>query len=220
MAGIADVMAIPTNVMAVGGQVGGLINQMQGIQRSITQKMTMTNVFSILTVLFAIGKCLFTFFDMIYSILKWLFYDFPIWFATFYILWLLEYIICSFDKIMMLPKCFLWYGLDTASWIVYLPFRFVFWLLDSIMFSGKPEAGKKYPPIQQMEHDFWCFMDDVDHFVHDKNSESLGTGFHIIHFPDSVMHTCYRCKIRKWKSMPKSPVSKVLGFMKCITRPF
>lgn len=217
---LSDAMAVPTNIMAIGGQIGGIINQLMGAIRSQVQKLSFFNILTLVTSIFAIGKCIFGFFDMIFSVLKWGIYEFPMWLFTFYMFWFFEFVTCSFDKMMQLPKCFLWYGLDTATWIMYLPFRFVFWLMDELIYAGRSKPGNKYPPVQQMEHNVWNFLDDIDHFIHDKGGGNLGTGFHLIHFPDSVMSTCYRCKIRKWKSGPALPMDKVLSFFRCITGPF
>jgi len=102
-------------------------------------------------------------------------------------------------SISKLPKCFLWYALDTMGWIIYLPFRFVFWVLDYFI----PEIK-----MTEKEHKGWDFLDEIDYFLHGPNGnwfmdqyadksppnpdpDSLNLEFHVIHFPNSVMETCY-----------------------------
>lgn len=209
MAGFLSDALAPLNLFkGIESSIMGVISKIQSMIRQAVQKSTMMSVFQIFAVVFAIGKCIFAFFDLFVGLLMWAFY-FIIWFPSKFIPWFAMFTWCTINKILMLPRCFLWYGLDTAGWALYLPFRFTFWLLDQIFDIG----------LVKMEHDVWCFLDDIDHFIHD-SGDGLGTGFHIIHFPDSVMKTCYSCDVGDYPPGPTFPIDKLMKFFKCIVAPF
>jgi len=130
-----------------------------------------------------------------FELFKYIF-NFCIWLFIYFLPWLGQYFECAFEKIVSLPKCFFWYILECISWVVYLPFRIVFWLIDYLFNIG----------LEQLIHDyFWCILEDIDKFIHDEGEGSLGTGIHIIHFPDSVMDKCYNCHIKPiGKKMPST----------------
>jgi hypothetical protein len=116
------------------------------------------------------------------------------WGTTIFLPWFAKFFSCMVDTLFALPKCFLWYGLDIAGRILYLPFRFIFFMLDTFI-SGfeSDENGNKIKIFEDFDHSLWCLLDDLDHYIH--NKEGLGTGMHIIHFQDSIMTKCYKCKI-------------------------
>ena len=184
---------------------------------------------------------------MLVDTLKWTFVDFPKWLFTpwptnifnvqsdvdkaGFIPWIVRFIMCTAYKIAHFPKCFLWYALDTFGWILYLPFKFLFWILDTILDIGMVEK----------EHAAWNFFDEIDYFVHGpmdnwfkdqyvdgknmdtKNPDpenSLNLGLHLIHFPDSVMETCYGMKYAKLAKIRNFPLDKFMDFMKCAISPF
>lgn len=133
-------------------------------------------------------NCLLAFINFIIELFAYIFKFFA-WFFTAFLPWIGQYIECAFMKITNITKCFPWYALDCFIWVVCLPFRFLLWLIDSIFNLG----------IQEIIHDyFWCPLEDLDKFIHD----DLDTGVHIIHFPDSVMATCYECKTSSFPLMP------------------
>ena len=94
------------------------------------------------------------------------------------------------------------------------------------------------------EHDVWCFLDDIDYFLHGPvdneflddyanngemlemhasktpDPESMNTGFHIIHFPDDVMRTCYQVNNYSLANLKTFPLKSFVDFMKCATQPF
>lgn len=209
-------------------QIGNLLNKLRFIQ--------------IVAFIIAIGKCLFKAFDAIVKVsiwigyfVVWLFYPWPPGLFDFntqrevtsgFLPWLVRFIICTSYKIMNFPKCFLWYTLDTAGWIFYLPFRFLFWLIDSILDIG----------LVKLEHDGWCFLDDLDYFIHgpkdnyfmyqyeDQNvptpdPESLNTGYHIIHFPDTVMEKCYALNYYGLADLAQFPGKELAAFFRCALNP-
>lgn len=155
-----------------------------------------------------ICKCFFQLGDLIVKLFKFVF-AFIAWFFPMFIPWFLQFVTCTISKIMHLPQCFMWYGLDTAGWIFYLPFRLLFWILDEMLFSGKPI-------IVKAEHDMWESMYKFDNYVHD----GLGTGLHLFHFPDSVTKTCYQCKIDNYPPGPTFPFKEIEKFIQCILTPF
>ena len=64
--------------------------------------------------------------------------------------------------------------------------------------------------------------------INDKNnnesitydSNSLNLGFHIFHFPNSVMETCYRATGYKLADLDSYPIDDFNRFLKCISSPF
>lgn len=178
------------------------------VQRKLEHEYSMMKVFYLITTLLLIGKCFFLFGDLFVKLFKWTFL-FTGWFFSKFIPWFFKFLTCAFSKLMSLPQCLLWYGLDTACWIFYLPFRFMFWILDEILFSGKPT-------IVAAEHNMWKYMYQLDNYVHD----GLKTGIHIFHYPDSVIATCYSCDIDSYPPSPSFPFKAIEKFIQCILTPF
>ncbi len=240
MAGfMADAMAIPNMIMSQLGNVFTQIGDLIG-------KYMMFNIIGIVII---IGKCIFSaimfaveFFIWIFYFFIWLVYPFPLDLMkpkqgdekdpAGLVWWLIRYIIVIAYKVINLPKCFVWYFVDTAAWTMYLPFRFVFWVLDSFLGLG----------IVKAEHKTWDFLNQIDYFLHgkpavnyfeyqytgkrrplDKNGVeegTLGTGAHIIHFPDSVMRLCYSISPYRLAYLKPFPMKAFTDFMKCATNPF
>jgi hypothetical protein len=240
MAGfMADAMAIPNMVMS---QIGNVFTQ---IGDFVGKYM----MFEIIAIVIIIGKCIFSaimfvveFFIWIFEFLVWLIMPFPLDLMTpkhgdeqvssGFIWWLVRYIIVIAYKVINIPKCFIWYFIDTATWTMYLPFRFIFWVLDSLLGLG----------IVKAEHKAWDFLDQIDYFLHgkpdinwfetqytgkrnpvDKNGVeegTLGTGGHIIHFPDSVMRLCYSISPYRLAKLKPFPIKAFMDFMKCAMNPF
>jgi len=160
--------------------------------------------------------------------------------------WMLRYLVLFIYGIILFPKCFIWFILNTGTWLLYTPFRFIFWMIDAI-------TGVK---IVKMEHDFWNFLNSIDYFVHgpknnfflkhftslrkpvkdpimgaieykeftytsvsgnevsidiidgpittlEDDKDSLNLGFHIIHFPDSIMELCFSANPYRLAVFPK-----------------
>ena len=196
--------SIGNGITSVGKQIGGGITSV-GKTASNGFGSILGKLKDIFNKIKTIFNCLTAFFNFIGEIFKYS-VSFSIWFFTKFVPWVSQYLECMFYKIISLPKCFLWYFLDTASYILYLPIRFGLWLIDATLNVG----------IQKIEYDIWCFLEDIDKFIHntpnlnngDENDDhSLGTGIHIIHFPDSVTERCYNCRV---SSFPKIPSTKNL----------
>jgi hypothetical protein len=110
------------------------------------------------------------------------------------LIWAVTGFMCGLTGIFNLPKCFLWYLLEWIGWVIYLPFRLLFSLMDSAMHYI---IGKKM--VVDIEHKIWCFLEDLDKYIH------KSTKIHIIHYPDSVVKKCYTCKMPIFPKLPKFP---------------
>jgi hypothetical protein len=84
-----------------------------------------------------------------------------------------SYIICGFTRILTLPKCFGYYLLEIIGHILYIPFAFGFWLLG----------------LGWLEKQIWDLIDKIDCAFYS------ATGFHLIHYSDTIIKNCYSCKI-------------------------
>jgi hypothetical protein len=89
-----------------------------------------------------------------------------------------SYLECGAIKIATLPQCMGWYLLEIIGYILYIPFAFFFWLFS----------------LQSIEKMIWDVLEDIDCFFH------ASTGYHLIHYSDSIIKKCYKCKLKK---MPK-----------------
>ena len=215
--------------------------------------------FQIIAFIIIIGKCLFAAFNFVIKFLIWLFKDFILWMfmgdkdawknlmnpkrddgriKACFLCWMIRYIIVIAYKVTTFPKCFLWYFLDTAGWIIYLPFRFIFWGIDWLMNIG----------LVTVEHKSWDFLDQIDYFVHGrpqdnyfmyqyspsdpnidsdgntlvdgKDPNTMGLGMHLIHFPDSVMFQCYSISPFSLMNFPPFPMDEFIAFVSCLMKPF
>lgn len=226
-----------------------------GIQDAIKFIMDKKNWFSIFKYAIGILTIATTLITLLFDFSKWLFKDVTLWFwggpwddiinmkpkkpsdkaepaSAGLILFCVRYIIVFFYKLISFPKCFLWYFLDTFGWVMYLPFRFVFWLIDWMLGIG----------IVKQEIKAWNFLDQIDYFVHGipmsnyfmyqynptsdttdsdgkplkngKDPNTLQLGFHIIHFPDSVMYQCYSMAPFTLRKFPPYPKMRVDSFIK------
>jgi hypothetical protein len=204
--------------------------------------------FQIIMIIIIIGKCIFlaltfgikAFMFFFTGFIPWLFTPWPKDYfnpkkndetvAVGLIPYVIRYIIVIAISVMNIPKCILWYALDTLGWIVYLPFRCAFWLIDYIFDMG----------ITKMEHKAWNFLDEIDYFLHgpvgnwfiyhyadipDPNipdPNSLNLGFHFIHFPNSVMETCFSISPYSLANCKgaKDVLNAFNAFMSCAMSPF
>ena len=235
------IQATMNYVQTVYGNVIGMFNTALAQIAGILNKM---RFMALIAFVIAIGKCFFKGLGAIVDLGTWIGYFFVWLFMPWppglfdfktqhdvtagFVPWMVRFIMCTAYKVISFPKCFLWYGLDIAGWIFYLPFRFLFWLIDSILDIG----------LVKLEKDTWCFLNDLDYFLHgpadnyfmyqyakeDSNAptpdpESLNTGYHFIHFPDSVMEKCYALNYFGLDDLPEFPFSKLTAFVKCALNP-
>jgi len=108
--------------------------------------------------------------------------------------WAVKGFMCGLMGIINLPKCFLWYLLEWIGWVFYLPWRFLFFLMDG---AANAIIGKKV--VVDFEHKVWCFLEEMDKYIHKRYK------MHIIHYPDSVVEKCYTCRMPKFPSLPAFP---------------
>jgi hypothetical protein len=150
--------------------------------------------------------CFGLFVSMILQIIMWFLQCAIMWLPLF-IVWLLEFAICAFTKLMNIPNCFLWYGLEIAGKILYLPFRLTFFVLDLIFQT----MGISFS-IQGIMDKVWWFIDDIDHALFDS-----GSGFHIVHYPEEINDRCYRCTIPDFPPLPYFfPMPAINQFTQCV----
>jgi hypothetical protein len=227
--------------------VQGIVNEIQSAMKFIV---SLSYFGQIIMMVVIIGRCIFAAFQFVIEFCIWIF-DFLKWMIlpwpsnlmnprrddvnkkAGFICWLIRYIIVIAYKITSLPKCFLWYFLDTAGWVLYLPFRFVFWAIDFMLNIG----------MQKMEKDIWYFLDEIDYFLHGKpgsnyfmfhydpnppprldakgnDLDAMNLGFHIIHFPNSVMEQCYSLSPYSLARLAKFPIGAFEAFISCAMNPF
>ena len=152
----------------------GVVNIIEnGIEKVIDD---VENIINTIETLF---RCTIAFFNFISALFiysadfcKWIFLDLLPWIG--------QYIECTFQKIISIPKCIFWYLLDASIFTISIPFRFIFWLL-------RMEKIIKDYVLNPLEK--------LDAYIHDEGPKNLNTGIHIIHFPDSVTDKCYICRI-------------------------
>jgi len=159
----------------------------------------------LITMFIKLVLCSGQFFVMIFRLILWIIMCAVQW-LPFFIVWLLQFAICAFQKLLNIPNCFLWYGMEIAGKMFYLPFRLTFAVLDFIF----AVMGIGFS-IQDIVNRIWWFVDDIDHAMYDG-----GSGFHILHYPDEVNTRCYKCTIGPFPKLPKFPMSAVTGFARCV----
>jgi len=191
--GAFDFIRKPLN--AIGDGIKKIPDEITKLSNTVTDILNkVRDIFSKVKTIF---DCLTAFFDFIGEISKYV-VRFVSWVFLHFFPWLGQYIECAFNKLTNLPNCFIWYTLDTLGFTLYLPFRFTFWLLDTVFNLDSA--------VQNFEHDCWVMLDSLDAYIHDDGDSSfgpgLGTGYHIIHFPDSVTTKCYKCTIKCLTPMP------------------
>ena len=81
------------------------------------------------------------------------------------------YLECGLNKIISLPYCLFWYLIDAFGQICYYIFELLFIIL------GDRSLAKQ----------IWNVFDDIDFMIYE------AAGFHILHFPETIIKKCYRC---------------------------
>jgi hypothetical protein len=94
---------------------------------------------------------------------------------------LFSYVVCGFYLVIKFPQCFGWYALEALGHVLYIPFGFFFWVTGT----------------QKIEKQIWNMIEQVDCFCYST------TGFHLIHYSDSIIKKCYNCKVKPFKKPPK-----------------
>jgi len=159
----------------------------------------------LITMFIKLVLCFGLFIVMVFKVLIWVIICAFTW-LPFFLAWLIQFLVCAFTKLLNIPNCFLWYGMEIAGKILYLPFRLTFYILDSIF-----KAMNINFSIQGFVNRIWWFIDDIDHMLYNS-----GSGFHFLHYPDDVIERCYQCKIGPIPDIPEFPMEAVMGFAQCI----
>jgi len=213
---IADVTGVIADTQSTISAVEGAVTVIQstsGHIQAVLSKIQATYSFLKSVAIYSYLVMFFMCFVNSLIFIKELFFysgKFFTWFGVKFIPWFSHFIVCAIEKLFSLPKCFLWYGLDVVGRILYLPVRFLWYVIDTLFqLNGF---------FEKIEHDIWCFLDDIDHFIHDE--EGLNTGMHLIHFPDSVMAKCYKCNFGEFPSLPNSSalLKAFTDMMSCVNR--
>jgi hypothetical protein len=96
-------------------------------------------------------------------------------------IWLGSYITGGLRFITNLNKCFGWYFLDTLGKTIYLPIKFLFWLFS----------------LTSIEDMVWDFAESFDCIA------KKYTGYHLIHYSDSIQDRCYSFCPDEFPKFPK-----------------
>jgi hypothetical protein len=94
---------------------------------------------------------------------------------------LFSYVVCGFYLVIKFPQCFAWYGLEVVGHVLYIPFGFFFWVTGT----------------QKIEKQIWDMIEQIDCLCYST------TGYHLIHYSDSIIKKCYSCKVKPFKKPPK-----------------
>lgn len=100
-----------------------------------------------------------------------------------------ELIICTVKTLQNFPTCFFWYVIQIFGIILYLPFRFLFWLLG----------------LGRVEDIIWSKLYDLDKQFYNATgghkSNDQCSGYHFLHYPCWIVDACYRCRNDEGKPM-------------------
>jgi len=105
-------------------------------------------------------------------------------FLIFLIIAILTLILCGIQTFFRLPKCLKWYLLNLVLYVLYLPFRFFFWIFG----------------LSDLEKKVWDIIYDIDDDFHEF------TKYHFAHFPDDVIKDCYCCTFPSFPGFPDNPL--------------
>lgn len=124
------------------------------------------------------------------------FFDYTI--ADFFTKTVPSYWNCVSKSISNFKTCIIFYFLEILGQLFYLPFRIVFWIFC----------------LDDIERYIWGLLEEADQYV-------MGiSGWHIIHWPDSVIQDCYSCSIDAPPSIPSAPTWKTEPIPQLIPLPF
>lgn len=87
--------------------------------------------------------------------------------------WIFNFAKCSLTWFANFRGCFFWYMLEIIGQILYLPFRFLFWIMGC--------TGDK------IEKGIWKVVDGIDCFFFDL------TTYHVFRYSPEIIEKCYSC---------------------------
>jgi hypothetical protein len=141
------------------------------------------------------GKSIFSIIGRFFSIFKKVFMVFAFLGSVF--IWCFQNITCGLEMFMNFRQCFFWYLLEIIGQTLYLPIRFLVWILG----------------IRTWEKYTWDKIQAIDCAFYDL------TGIHLIHYSDDILKRCYKCNpgpFPKWNIDLKvdlsNPLSLLTGF--------
>ena len=304
MLGPADFIAPSNLAMNVADVPVSTSTMFTGILDYVISTVTSINFIAFFSLFVSLGKIAWNFIVLIMATIGWIFTSFIPWLIwepwpptlfnmnkydsyieAAFLPWSIRIIMVIADKIGNFPKCFIWYLLDIVGWTIYLPFRFLFWLIDSILNTSLQE-GDRY---------VWHLLNDMDYYIHGpvrnyfldqyvtmyagdymyksgirsssnkpesvkfrkepntgmkvpnvtfdpfeytdvngdeqeinvqkdkvltKDKDSLNTGYHIIHFPDLVMETCYQATGFRLAPLKPYPIECFNRFISSFNSPW
>jgi hypothetical protein len=88
------------------------------------------------------------------------------------------YVGCGYKFLSNILDCILYYLFDMVRYILYAPVRIVLWIIYTVFSID----------LYAMETWIWDGIDAFDKLLYPI------TGFHIIHYPESIRNQCYVCK--------------------------
>lgn len=93
-------------------------------------------------------------------------------------------IMCSFENLSQLNKCFLFYIIDIFLLVIFVLIMSVLFLFDIFFFFVKKVIGFGFVDSFLMMLDMFEAIDQTIYGW---------MGFHIFHYPDSIIRMCYSC---------------------------
>jgi hypothetical protein len=140
------------------------------------------------------GKSTMSTITRVFGIFKKVFLVFAFFGSVF--TWCFKNITCGLEMFMNFRQCFFWYLLEIIGQTLYLPIRFLVWILG----------------IQSWEKFTWDKIQAADCAFFDL------TGIHVIHYSEDVLKRCYKCNpgpFPKWNidlKVDLNPFSLFSGF--------
>ncbi len=146
---------------------------------------------SLFTGMFQLGKIFIVFLEALTNFPKLVLFvvDVLFRFIPEFALWIVPFVICTFTKIMLIPRCGVWYALDIVIYLCFTFMLFCFWIIDTVTMQDGTSVLFYLLDI----------FEEIDEYVHDI------TGMHFMHYPDSVNSTCYSCDTLPFPELPVWP---------------
>jgi len=203
------ISSIPTMLQSFFSSFKGIQNGIVAAKTFSTSMLSFLKIGSIFTAIITIGRCIFQFFDFSIAASSWFFYSFTMWMffnpwpsgifdlkkkdiyeEACFAGWSLRSMYVIFIRITHFQQCFLWYILDLVGWTLYLPFRFIFWLIDYILKLG----------IVKAEHKAWNFINDIDYYIHGPVNNYFLDQYVSVFIPKPDPKTIFRPNHPKFKN--------------------
>lgn len=109
-------------------------------------------------------------------------------------------IMCSFENLSQLNKCFLFYIIDIILLSIFVLIMSFLFLCDVIFFFVKKMIGIGFVDIFLMVLDI---LESIDQMVYGL------LGLHIFHYPDAIIRMCYSCSLKYNTPALKSTFGKL-----------